>query len=254
MDNYKIYNNLYKRYSNTFGYTGGIRYQFYLIKTLLKYINKDINTILDIGAGEGSKTYLLSEYFSNAKVFGIDFTEEGINLAKNKYKKSNLYFEKLDVFNIDKKETSYDIVSCFEVLEHVEDWQTLLKKITDISDKYILISVPTGRMREYEVNIGHLRNFQNGEIENFLKVNGFDIVKVFYAGFPFYSPLGRDWINKNYKSYDKSMSTEIISIKGKIFHTMLYILLRYFCFKNIGDQFIGLFEKINITTNSNGGG
>ena len=92
-----------------------------------------------------------------------------------------------------------------------------------------------------------MRNFQKGEIENFIKLNGFNVVKVFYAGFPFYSPLGRDWLNKNYKSYDESMSTQIITIKGRIFHTMLYILLRYFCFKNIGDQFIGLFEKVNIT-------
>ena len=120
-------------------------------------------------------------------------------------------------------------------------------------------------MREYEVQVGHLRNFQKGEIENFIKLNGFNVVKVFYAGFPFYSPLGRDWLNKNYKGYDESISgtftagyDESISgtftAKQKIFHNILYILFRYFCFKNIGDQFVGLFEKVNITTNSNGGG
>ena len=255
MNNYKIYNERYKTHNDSYEYSAGIKWSLSLIRDTFKHIDKsDITNILDIGCGEGNKTYLLAKYFNNAKVSGIDFTEEGIKLANEIYFNiENISFEKGDVFNINEKETGYDIVSCFEVLEHVEDWQTLLKKIADISNRYILISVPTGRMREYEVQVGHLRNFKKGEIEDFLKSNGFDVIKVFYAGFPFYSPLGRDWLNKNYKGYDESISGTFTA-KQKIFHNILYILFRYFCFKNIGDQFVGLFEKVNITVNSNGGG
>lgn len=242
MDNYKIYNNRYKSHNDSYSYSVGIKWAFSLIKDIIKYCDKkDIENILDIGCGEGSKSFILANYFSNAKVLGIDFTDEGIKKANNNYSEvNNLYFKKADIFEIQTEK--YDMVSCLEVLEHIEDWQIVLKNICNISNKYILISVPTGRMRDYEKYVGHLRNFKKGEIENFIANNGFKKIKTFYAGFPFYSPLGRDWLNRNYKGYDESVSGNFTK-KQKLFHYMLYILFRYFCFRNIGDSFVGLFEK-----------
>ncbi|WP_302272551.1 class I SAM-dependent methyltransferase [Brachyspira aalborgi] len=242
MDNFKIYNNRYKSHNDSYNYSGGIKWAFSLIKDIIKYCDKkDIENILDIGCGEGSKSFILANYFSNAKVLGIDFTDEGIKKANNNYSEvNNLYFKKADIFEIQTEK--YDMVSCLEVLEHIEDWQIVLKNICNISNKYILISVPTGRMRDYEKYVGHLRNFKKGEIENFVANNGFKKIKTFYAGFPFYSPLGRDWLNRNYKGYDESVSGNFTK-KQKLFHYMLYILFRYFCFRNIGDSFIGLFVR-----------
>lgn len=242
MDNFKIYNNRYKSHTDSYNYSGGIKWAFSLIKDIIKYCDKkDIENILDIGCGEGSKSFILANYFSNAKVLGIDFTDEGIKKANNNYSEvNNLYFKKADIFEIQTEK--YDMVSCLEVLEHIEDWQIVLKNICNISNKYILISVPTGRMRDYEKYVGHLRNFKKGEIENFVANNGFKKIKTFYAGFPFYSPLGRDWLNRNYKGYDESVSGNFTK-KQKLFHYMLYILFGYFCFRNIGDSFVGLFEK-----------
>ena len=82
--------------------------------------------------------------------------------------------------------------------------------------------------------------------------NGFRTVKTFYPGFPFYSPLGRDWLNKNYKSYEEDVAGKF-TFKQKVFHKLLYIVFRYFCLKNHGDFFYGLFEKVDIPTNSNRG-
>ena len=242
MDNFKIYNNRYKSHNDSYSYSGGIKWAFSLIKDIIKYCDKkDIENILDIGCGEGSKSFILANYFSNAKVLGIDFTDEGIKKANNNYSEvNNLYFKKADIFEIQTEK--YDMVSCLDVLEHIEDWQIVLKNICNISNKYILISVPTGRMRDYEKYVGHLRNFKKGEIENFVANNGFKKIKTFYAGFPFYSPLGRDWLNRNYKGYDESVSGNFTK-KQKLFHYMLYILFRYFCFRNIGDSFVGLFVR-----------
>ena len=242
MDNFKIYNNRYKSHTDSYNYSSGIKWAFSLIKDIIKYCDKkDIENILDIGCGEGSKSFILANYFSNAKVLGIDFTDEGIKKANNNYSEvNNLYFKKADIFKIQTEK--YDMVSCLEVLEHIEDWQIVLKNICNISNKYILISVPTGRMRDYEKYVGHLRNFKKGEIENFVADNGFKKIKTFYAGFPFYSPLGRDWLNRNYKGYDESVSGNFTK-KQKLFHYMLYILFRYFCFRNIGDSFVGLFVR-----------
>ena len=244
MDNYKIYNNRYESHTDGYNYSGGIRWAFSLIKDIIKYCDKaSVKNILDVGCGNGVKSVLLANYFSNAKLLGIDFTDEGIKKANATYSKvSNIHFDKADIFEMQTEK--YDMVSCLEVLEHIEDWQSILKKICDISNKYVLISVPTGRMRDYEKYVGHLRNFKKGEIENFMENNGFKKIKTFYAGFPFYSPLGRDWLNRNWKGYEEDISG-IFTKKQKIFHTIVYIVFRYFCFKNIGDNFVGLFEKRN---------
>lgn len=243
MDNYKIYNNRYESHTDGYNYSGGIRWAFSLIKDIIKYCDKaSVKNILDVGCGNGVKSVLLANYFSNAKLLGIDFTDEGIKKANANYSKvSNIHFDKADIFEMQTEK--YDMVSCLEVLEHIEDWQSILKKICDISNKYVLISVPTGRMRDYEKYVGHLRNFKKGEIENFMENNGFKKIKTFYAGFPFYSPLGRDWLNRNWKGYEEDISG-IFTKKQKIFHTIVYIVFRYFCFKNIGDNFVGLYERI----------
>ena len=257
MDNYSVFNNFYHEWhEDGYEYRGGRKWSFYLITSILKYIKNDKNeiySIIDIGSGEGGKANLLAHYFTNAKVLGIDFTDEGILLSNKKYSKNNISFKKLDVMDINENEEKYDLVTSFEVLEHVEEWQKLLKKMINISNKYVLISVPTGRMREYEKDIGHLRNFKKGEIEEFMNKNGLKIVKTYYAGFPFYSPLGRNWLNTNSKKYYKNIEKKF-GFKQKMFHHLLYILFKYFSLKSVGDAFYGLFEIDSITTNSNGGG
>lgn len=253
-NNKQIYNRQHAILSDWYKYGVGHTYKRYFINKIIKYIKNidDISSILDLGCGEGSNTYFISTKFNTDKVVGIDITEEGVKKAKLNF--PNIDFLQL---NLDEIELSnmqqYDLVCSFDVLEHVDDWENLLHKMTVICNKYILITVPTGRMRDYEVSIGHLRNFKKGEIENFLNNNNFRTIKTFYGGFPFYSPLGRDYLNKNHKNYEESITGDFTN-KQKIFHKMLYILFRYFCFDNIGDMFTGLFIKDDITINSNGGG
>ena len=251
MNNYKIYNERYKTHTDSYKYSAGIKWSFYLINKILKYIDKNkINHILDVGCGEGNKTFLLNQYFKNSKICGIDFSDEGIEVAKSLYSNvDRLYFKKDNVLNIVNNEEKYDLVTSFDVLEHVEDWKTLLQNMINVSKKYILVSVPTGKMRPHEIYVGHLRNFKKGEIEEFMNKNGLKIVKTYYAGFPFYSPLGRDWLDRNFNRYNKSITGTFTS-KQKIFHMLLYILFRFFSLTSIGDAFYGLFEIKDITANS----
>ena len=239
MDNKTIFNNFHYKRAKSTSVTGIGKWEYYLIKSILKYVDKkNLNNILEVGCGRGNKTVILSEYFYNS----------GIEVAKKNYSShKNLEFINAELDNFIKNSTikKFDMLVMFEVLEHIEDWQSFLKNVINISNKYILLSFPTGRMREFEKYIGHFRNFKKGEIENFLKDNNFKIIKTYYAGFPFYSPIGRDYGNRNYKKIIANIDKEF-TIKQKLFHELIYILLRYFSFKNIGDQFVGLFERKDI--------
>ncbi|WP_297275968.1 bifunctional 2-polyprenyl-6-hydroxyphenol methylase/3-demethylubiquinol 3-O-methyltransferase UbiG [uncultured Brachyspira sp.] len=257
-DNKDFYEKFYKEKTNSHSksISGIARYFFYLTKSILKYIDPDyMNNILEVGCGRGSHTIILSKYFNNSKVIGIDFANSGIELAKENYSEySNLFFinEEFDNFIYNSDIKKFDLIASFEVLEHIEDWETLLKKMIMASNKYVLISVPVGKMRDWEKNIGHFRNFKKGEIEEFMNNNGFKTVKTFYAGFPFYSPFARDYANKNFDNLIQDVVKDF-SIYQKIFHYLAYISFRYFSLKSYGDAFYGLFEKENLTINSNGG-
>jgi len=101
----------------------------------IKYIQEVLNKkqfneikILDIGCGGG----LISEEVSKlgAKVTGIDFIKENIRVAKKHAKKNNLninYFVK--DFEKEKISSKFDVIIIFEVLEHLNDWESFLQKI-----------------------------------------------------------------------------------------------------------------------------
>jgi 2-polyprenyl-6-hydroxyphenyl methylase/3-demethylubiquinone-9 3-methyltransferase len=107
-----------------------------ILPVRISYILDNINLkkvknieILDLGCGGGLTCEPLARLGAN--VTGVDFVKENIDVAKKhafnsnlkiKYIHSDLYF-----FNTRKK---YDIILLLEVLEHLDDWGDLIKKIS----------------------------------------------------------------------------------------------------------------------------
>lgn len=223
------------------------RYQSFLINYILTHYKNALNIyiyrIADCGCGLGLHTVTLAKCFPNAQVYGFDFSEQGIAIANKYNKRSNLSFHTKDVTNEDFG--TFDLISAFEVLEHIEDWKLLLEKFVNNSRKYLLFSFPVGRMRKYEKMGGHLRNFKRKEVESFLETLGVKPLLVLYAGFPFFSPIYREacgWLSNTYeKAYYNIMSRKV-----ELLHHVMYFLASCCSTKKyFGDQFIGLFEKAN---------
>lgn len=225
-------------------HSSGSRWFKYLLSQLLIEIpKKDIESVADIGCGVGTKTAQLAQYFSSSKVIGFDFSRAGIETANKHYKIKNLSFQTGDITKV-KKNSNFDIITAFEVLEHIKDWEKVTKKLTRQNNKYFIISVPVGRMRPYEKHIGHFRNYKRGEVEKFMEANGYKTVKTYYAGFPFYSPITRELSNIFYKNYEKPQ-TEMTFISKRV-HDIWYFLFRYCSLKHHGDTYLGLFKKSKI--------
>jgi len=102
----------------------------------LNYIKQE-NTVLDIGTGCGSGAYILS--LLAKKVIGIDDSEEAIKFAKMNWSTSNIEFFCQDALNLQGK---YDIITAFELIEHIKDDIKLFIKFKQLNPKYIIISVP----------------------------------------------------------------------------------------------------------------
>ncbi len=244
IDNQKIYDANWNQWRDMKFYGPTSRWLRSLIFDHLKSIEKeDLKTWLDVGSGEGTNTYFFAKELPTTQIEGIDFSKTGIEASANTYKAPNLKF-KLDVDSLSLKQ-KYDMVSAYEVLEHVEDWQDLLGRMAGASNKYVMVSFPTGRMRPYEVVVGHLRNFKKGEVETFMKTKGFEPVNVFYAGFPFYSPFYREVCNLT-NSAGNDFTTGKYGFKQKIVAKIIYFFFRHLSTqRNLGDQFCGLFRRIS---------
>jgi len=248
MGSHEINKKYYTKYWNDnmihyLSHSAGVRWFDHLFKSMLNELpEKCVRSVADIGCGLGLKTATMAKHFPNAKVHGYDFSKPGIDAAKRKFKDlQNLHFATKDI-TASKTKEKYDLITGFDLLEHIEDWEGLTKKLIEANNRYMLISSPVGRMRPYEVHIGHVRNFKKGEIEEFMESQGYKTLKTFYAGFPFHSPILRNLTNRFYNEYAELPQKEM-SFLSKRMHDVWYFLFRYLSFKNKGDIFVGLFEN-----------
>ena len=203
----------------------------------------EIKRVLDFGCGEGTTTEFLAHALPRASVRGVDQSSSGIDCAKTHYHAPNLEFRHQPAEAM-LREADFDLVTCFEVLEHVEDWQALAERLAAATSRYLLVSFPTGRMRDFEVNVGHLRNFRPGQFESFLERRGFRSVETFYAGFPFYSPLFRDVCNLT-NSGGNTLTRGHYSFWTQRLGDLIFFTFRYLSTRSRGgDQFCGLFERV----------
>lgn len=219
------------------------RWQRTLIHDRLAAIDTEaVRSVLDYGCGEGTTTFALAGWLPSAQITGLDRSSAGIACARLNYQRANLEFHH-DPVDATARASRPDLVTCFEVLEHVPNWAELADQLCAMTGRYLLVSFPTGRMRKFEINIGHYRNFPPGAFESHLRSRGFRLVDGAYAGFPFYSPIFREVCNLA-NSGGHRLTTGRYS-----WHQLLLSKLIYFSFRFLstrrrcGDQFCGLFER-----------
>jgi hypothetical protein len=134
---------------------------------------------------------------------------------------SNYYTTFRSVYN-----RKYDMICSFDVLEHIDDWKELVLQFANSSTQYILLSVSTGRMRKHELKLGHVRNFKCGEIESFMENETmFRPVKIYYAGFPFYSPIARDLTSLMNPFYETNLVRSKETILSKLISKAFFIFV-----------------------------
>lgn len=113
----------------------------YILDQMMPFKIKD-KQILDLGCGGG----LLSESLARigGNVTGVDFIDENIKIAKTHAKENNLNIKyyKQDLQKL-KLNTKYDIIILFEIIEHLDNWSNLIKKIKKLLKKNGTIFIST---------------------------------------------------------------------------------------------------------------
>jgi 2-polyprenyl-3-methyl-5-hydroxy-6-metoxy-1,4-benzoquinol methylase len=97
--------------------------------------------VLDVGCGKGELAHDLAE-LGGASVVGIDILPEKIAFARERFAHPRVEYVEADVYEFESGER-FDAVVLSNVLEHLADRETLLRRIVDVArPARILIRVP----------------------------------------------------------------------------------------------------------------
>ncbi len=117
--------------------------------------------VLDIACGEGYGAHLLAK--KAAHVTGVDIDKPTVEKAKNKYQSENLVFQTGSVLDT-RGEQQYDLITCFETLEHVNDHELVLRSLKNSLKPGGILLVSTPNKKNYSDTNGYKNPFHQKEL------------------------------------------------------------------------------------------
>jgi predicted SAM-dependent methyltransferase len=230
-------------------------------KLIRKY--KKSGFLFDLGTGWGHFLYTGKQL--GYDVYGIEVANNPYIYAKNDL---NLPVDHIDFFQLDKPNKSYDIITMWDVFEHINQADLVVEKCSNLikDSGYLFMQIPqidsfvAKHQKENWTMIGpgHVNYFSKKTIPIILNRHGFDIVKIkssiefkLFLMFVVYS-----WIKKrqqkgqaglNISHSERQEYFNKITKKPKLIlrllvllHNIIYNLLS---FLNIGEEMVVVAKK-----------
>lgn len=155
----------------------------YILNAYCKNLNDKI--ILDYCCGTGINSVLLSK--NGAKIVGIDFSKQSINLAKKKFEKLNLKnynFMEMDAHTLDFSDNYFDYIICYKSLLYL-NLDKAFKELNRVLKKdgklIILENIGDNFIFNYYRYFKHLLISKKYASElNKIKIKDFNIAKKYF--------------------------------------------------------------------------
>lgn len=159
-----------------------IRNMRWYLKGILRF--KKNGKLLDVGCAYGY--FLEVAEKSGFEVFGIDPSDYAVKQAKKKFGKK---VKKAFLSETDFRQESFDVITLFDVFEHLEDPKMDLEKINKILKNNGLLVIATGDTGSFWARISgrrwtfwnppqHIFYFNQENITRILKEAGFEVLRI----------------------------------------------------------------------------
>lgn len=146
-----------------------------------KYI-KDNFKVLDVACGIGYGSYILKRE-KEINVVGVDIDGGAIKYANEYYKTEGVEFNQLDILKENLEDSIFDVIVCFETIEHIKEDRDFLKKLYSNLKKNgkLIISTPNQLNMPYsKVKFPfHIKHYKPEALTLLLKESGFCVEEVF---------------------------------------------------------------------------
>ena len=200
-------------------YSPAPRYRRRKILRLVKRL--EINDVLDVGCGQPLLLRELTERL-DIKGFGCDVSEEVMEVCRPMVPGCELKAFDLgqDTWPDNRQ---FDLVISSEVLEHIPEWGVALRNLGKMSRNYLLITVPSGKIRDTDRLVGHIQHFDRSLLTGAMEQEGFEVIYARQWGFPMHT-LYRSLINKlgAERMYESFASSEKYTQRKKAISQLIY--------------------------------
>lgn len=106
----------------------------------LSWIPRDASSLLDAGCARGEWLGLVRDKREIPQLSGVDESDARITEATERY--PGIEFRTATLQELAARESSVDIVTCLEVLEHIPDWNPVFETLLRIAKRRVVITVP----------------------------------------------------------------------------------------------------------------
>jgi trans-aconitate 2-methyltransferase len=114
------------------------------------------SNVLELGSGIGVMTYLLLKTVKKGTIESVEISPKSVAFAKSKIKNKNINFFVDDVVSYKPELKSIDIITLFDVIEHIpkEKHFELFKNISSYMNEgsVLLINIPNPEYIEFDIN------------------------------------------------------------------------------------------------------
>lgn len=143
---------------------------------------KKVDTLLDVGCGPGINAPMLQNFTKHLDL--MEASPEAITIAREINPELSIIKGVLPGVSLEKK---YDVVTMFDVLEHIEDDKASIDAIRDILKPggMLLLSVPAFMFlwSEHDEVVHHKRRYTKKQLNTLLERAGFTPLFSSYANF-----------------------------------------------------------------------
>jgi len=98
-------------------------------------------------------------------VVAIDISKDALRYGSRRYQEKNLHFVRADAFHLPLRDCSFEVVICFEIIEHLKDCTKFLSECKRVpkNQNLFIISTPnklvTSHFWKKPLNPDHVKEF-----------------------------------------------------------------------------------------------
>jgi SAM-dependent methyltransferase len=188
--------------------------------------------VLDLGSGQGDLVQRLKLVLPRAFFVGLELSQSGVAISQRKVPGATFL-----VANIVQPAAALNEFAgwathavCSEVLEHVDDPASFLRKsLTYLTpNARLIVTVPAGPMSAFDRHIGHRQHFNREKIGSMLRDAGYSIERTFLAGFPFFNlyrllVIARGkWLARDIEAKSSGISSGVARFAMKLFGVLFH--------------------------------